>query len=262
MYHIIGCIALFLAFGLLLILGSYDSKIGEFLGTLIVFPIIVFLLMIMLIVIYHKLNGQLNKPILGELIEKETEDNEISLNNDTDLYLFSNRQENVVNYWIKNHENIVIFQAECKLDNGIIELIQLYSQKADDAPALCIIKIDSDNYLVKDGQLIFGSLKVNKDSLYFYDANNIAVYSSIFDDFYENELNQAMDNILCIASLSPVDNKKSKILFIKDRTEKLIGKYFFALRNLDLDLGKKDNIDIRIPLIFSILVDIQQISQS
>ncbi len=262
MYHIIGCIALFLAFGLVLIIGSYDSKIGGSLGTLMVFPIIVFLLMIMLIVIYHKLNGQSNKPILGELIEKETEGNEASLNNDTDWYLFSDRRENVVNYWIKNPENVVVFQAECKLDNGIIELIQLYSQKADDAPALCTIKINSDNYMVKDGQLVLGSLKVNKDSLYFYDANNMAIYSSIFDEFYESELNQAMDNIMCIASLSPVDNKKSKILFIKDRTEKLIGKYFSALHNLDLDLGKRDNIDIRIPLIFSILVDIQQISQN
>ena len=262
MYYIIGWIALILAFILQLLVGSYYSRIGEFLGSFMVFPIIVFLLMITLIIIYHALVSKPNKSIKEELIKEKAEKQTAPemLSSDTDLYLSSNISNDIVNYWIKNQENVVVSEAKCILNGGVIDLIQLYLQKVDEALNQVVIKeLNSDNYLVKEGELILGSIKVKQDSLYFYDTNNTAIYSCILDEVDKDEMDQAINSILNIASFFSVStaNEKTEIFFMKDREEELIGKYFFALHNLDLNTGSKNNIDKRIPLIFAIIIDIQ-----
>jgi hypothetical protein len=151
-------------------------------------------------------------------------------------------------YHINNDEKELILEAKCLLNFGILEMIELYSPKDNNKTVLKIQK-DALGYVVLKEEAPIGKIQIAKDYLSFSNVDDEVLYSATLvsaDTDY-----QPLD----LKSISKYFYKIELHFELSGKDNKNLGKYYFALHNIELTCDKRILFDRLIAIALAIIIE-------
>jgi len=189
------------------------------------------------------------RPWRGSFFEKQNDFNKEAYEQFSDVFLVRNTcADNIREYYINNDKKEMILEAKCQLNRGILEIIELHSPKAYNKSVLKIQK-NALGYVVLKEEIIIGKIQIAKDCLSFSNVDNEVLYSATL--------------VSADADYQPLDLKTISNYFYKielhfelnGKDNKNLGKYYFALHNIDLTRDKKILFDRHIAIALAIIIE-------
>lgn len=154
-------------------------------------------------------------------------------------------------------ESSELWCASCTVLEGEVHSIRIYS---GDRKTEIAIQVDAETpgltYVVKEGPDIVGHIIATNNGLEFKDMNNTKKYSATIETKITEGLGSAADWLITIDSGSGFSTgSKFQYFSYKNANGDTVGKYFLALKNIDLSSDVSNKFDIRIAAVFSIFID-------
>ncbi len=189
------------------------------------------------------------RPWRVSFFQKQNEFNKQIYEQFSDLYLIrTNYKNNIIGYQIKNDQKELVLDSKLHINHGVLEAIELYSPE-DYSRAILNVRKDSTEYIFVKDEVFIGKLQILKDRLCFLDVDSEVVYSAIL---------VSGDNSCQPLDLMKISDwyYKFELQFIfKGKNKRGFGKYFIALRNLDLTMDKKVRPNRHIATAFAIIIN-------
>lgn len=261
MYHILGFIAVILGFVFIWTVGTYDYKLGIYFGE--IYTVVILFFMTGLIVIAKRLRQKANER-KGKTAKARSEDKGAKDNFGKELYLISKREGDTISYRVENEERVAVFDAIAKLTKGRVDSIKLCAQEPDAGADILVTRVQgAKEYTVWEGERILGAISVRKDGLYFVGAADKVCYSASFAVPSIPEEEEAVEGIMTLVTFRTFSYAKKDIVSIKGPDDEVVGKYFFALRNLSLTEDRNNFADRRVAVVLAIMADVKlQLTES
>lgn len=255
--------AIILAFITQTIIAQYNPRFGEILAMQMVHPVVAIIFILSLTIMHQ----QVRRALVYEENEaaKVVSDEEFlkSLyrwSSVDDLYLTKSiRRESLLAYQIRNRKGAVIWSAQGKLDQGGVRSIRIASA-TENSPALrADMKRDSAGYLLTEGPAEIGVVEGTARGLEFRDSQGKVKYTATLEEVDQDCTGIIADWALTLDTGTPFSREKKECCFLIRKEEAgILGKYFWALDNLDLTYGKADETDKKMAVLLSILIDIHR----
>lgn len=189
------------------------------------------------------------RPWRVSFFQKQSESDKKLYEQLSDLYLVRNTyKDNLQDYQINNDKKEPVLKAKCHRNSGTLDVIELYCPDGYNGPVLKVQKDSSDYVIIKE-EVVIGRLQIQKDRLCFLNLDNEVICSAILvnaDNYY-----QPLDLVL----ISEWFNKIRLHFIFKGKDNEKLGKYFVALRNLDLTRDKKILLNRHIAIALAIIID-------
>jgi hypothetical protein len=189
------------------------------------------------------------RPWRVSFFQKQNDFDKLIYERFSDLYLArTTYKDNIIGYQIKNDQKELILDSKLYLNHGILEEIELYSPE-DYNRSLLNVRKDSTEYVFLKDEVFIGKLQILKDRLCFLDVDSEVVYSAIL---------VSGDNSCQPLDLMKIPDwyYKFELQFIfRGKSKRSFGKYFIALRNLDLTTDKKVRLNRHIAVTFAIVIN-------
>lgn len=254
MYHILGFIAVILGIVFIWVVGSYDYKLGVYFAQVYAVVFLCFMTgLIMLAKRFHRKQNEREseKEEAGRYEEKKADFGR-------ELFLFSNSEGDTISYRVENEEREVVFEAVGKLAKGRVDSLKLFAPKSDAGADIFIIREQgAKEYKVREGEQVIGSITMRKAGLSFAGADDRVDYAASFADENISEEEEAVAGIMTLVTLQTFSQAKANILLIRGSDDKVLGKYFFPLRNLDLVDDGGNLASRRIAVVLAIMADVK-----
>lgn len=248
--------ALLLSFIVLGIAEKFNSRLREILGMDRVFSLITMFIYIVLNVLFIVLNVSFNasKNINQEEMKESeagTTDDD-SFYNNSDLYLRETEGTyNLRSYQIDNRKKETIWWGKCSFSPSGIQSIELYPVKCNKEPIILATRSqDNKTFSLTDKKTPLGYLSIENKGLIIRDLDMKTIVS-----FEESSFEKDDTVIIELITGTSFADYSSKQFIIRGTTNNLLGKYYPALRNIDLTPDSKSELDRKVCIIASIVID-------
>jgi len=254
-YHILGFIAVILCIVFIWTVGNYDTKLGLYFSE--ISAAVIFFFMTGLIMLAKRLIRKAKERENETAQAGSDDEEEVKDNFGKELYLISKREGDTIGYRVENEEKEAVFDAVGKLIQGRVDSIELCAQESDaGADILVTREQNAKEYSVREGERVLGTIKVRKEGLVFAGADDTVCYLASFADEHISEEDEAVEGIMTLVTLGMISRgAKANKLLIKGPGDKVLGKYFFPLRNLDLTDDRNNLVDRRIAVVLAVMAD-------
>ena len=254
-HSILGLMAVLLSFIVLGIAEEFNFRLREILGMDRVLPLITMFIYIVLNVLFIVLNVSFNasKNVKQEEIKESetgTTDDD-SFYNSSDLYLRETEYTyDLRSYQIDNRKKETVWRGKCFFHPSGIQSIELYSVECNKEPIILATRSqDNKTFLITDKKTPLGYLSLESKGLIIRDLDMRTIVS-----FEESSFEKDDTVIIELITGTSLDYS-SKQFIIKGTTNNLLGKYYSALRNIDLTPDIKSELDKKVCIIASIVID-------
>ncbi|HWP69080.1 MAG TPA: hypothetical protein VN437_07220, partial [Rectinemataceae bacterium] len=173
-----------------------------------------------------------------------------------DLYLISHRGDDTISYRIEN-EKETILELVGNITLGRLDSIELFHGAPVPGEAFQVIRKNGvKEYTVREGETVVGTIKERKEGLDYRDADGRLIYTADFSTGSVCEEEESVADIVAVVTLTPrLGRAKKDILLIKGPEGEIAGKYYYALRNLELALDGSRAADRHIAAVLAIMAD-------
>ncbi|MDR3592092.1 MAG: hypothetical protein P4N41_20740 [Negativicutes bacterium] len=242
-----------------IVVSQYDPHTGEILEMRGVHVIAVMIFGLLLAIVYLILRPADKKAATGALPEKSDADFWKPLGRveaDSDLYLLRQvRSMGLLEYRIRNKDGTEVWQGECRLDREGVLSIGGCSGAGGQVFELVRAK-SGEGFLLSDSQAELGVLKVTGKGLSFTEPDGHPAYAAVMEEENEDGLDVVINWILTLDTGRPLARNKEASYFLFNKEAKgALGKYFWALNNLDLTADLDGDFDRKVAVAFAVFID-------
>ena len=169
----------------------------------------------------------------------------------------------MLEYQITGKDKSRIWTARCKVNEGNVRSIQLFS---DTLCGDCLLQVTEEipqqKYTVKERHTNIGSITVTNQHWEYYNLDHGMVCRATLETKAE-EWDLALA-FLSVVLLNPDDSPptKTNYLIFHDDNGTTLGKYSIDLNNIDLTQDTDNRFDLRIAAVFAILADNSTVKNS
>lgn len=245
-------------------IGQYDPHTGEIIGMRGVHAILIIVFGLLLAIMYRVWWPSGKKAATGAAEVKSDSDfwkPPVGFEANSDLYLARSVQSRtLIEYQIKNKDGAVLWSGRCRLDKGGLRSIECYSGQATDDMNFGIVREkDGQGFRLTDRQSAVGAIRVTDKGLSFYDLDGLLAYSAVMEEINEDGLDVVIDWILTLETGRPLSRDyESRYFLLNKAGQGSLGKYFWALNNLDLTADIYNDLDRRVAVVFALFIDVQR----